>query len=157
MCLPTMSQARMAGGRRPTKTKLREYTHLSHHQAPKSSILHTRRTTHSPFRKAQLSGLRFHPRSCHGWLADWLTGWLAAFLVVCCSTKQRAEHVHHDFFDVWSSHVRDLKEFGVGECANTASVYCTAVRTVLQRVRYYMHPQYTGKAGHGHGGEDAAA
>jgi hypothetical protein len=33
---------------------------------------------------------------------------------VPCSTKHRAEHVHHDFFDVWSSHVRDLKEFGVG-------------------------------------------
>jgi hypothetical protein len=26
----------------------------------------------------------------------------------------RAEHAHHDFFDVWSTRVRDLKEFGVG-------------------------------------------
>lgn len=31
------------------------------------------------------------------------------------STRHRAEHVHHDFFDVWSCRVRDLKEFGVGE------------------------------------------
>lgn len=31
-----------------------------------------------------------------------------------CSTRHRAEHVHHDFFDLWSSRVRDLKEFGVG-------------------------------------------
>eukprot|EP00878_Enallax_costatus_P010278 GHUV01010728.1.p1 GENE.GHUV01010728.1~~GHUV01010728.1.p1 ORF type:complete len:252 (+),score=72.50 GHUV01010728.1:345-1100(+) len=26
----------------------------------------------------------------------------------------RAEHAHHDFFDVWSSKVRDFKEFGIG-------------------------------------------
>ncbi|WIA18083.1 hypothetical protein OEZ85_009564 [Tetradesmus obliquus] len=26
----------------------------------------------------------------------------------------RTQHAHHDFFDLWSSRVRDLKEFGVG-------------------------------------------
>jgi hypothetical protein len=31
-----------------------------------------------------------------------------------CSVRHRAEHVHHNFFDLWSSRVRDFKEFGVG-------------------------------------------
>lgn len=31
-----------------------------------------------------------------------------------CRLHHRAEHSHHDFFDVSSSRVRDLKEFGVG-------------------------------------------
>eukprot|EP00882_Tetradesmus_deserticola_P013960 GHRQ01014831.1.p2 GENE.GHRQ01014831.1~~GHRQ01014831.1.p2 ORF type:complete len:144 (-),score=21.84 GHRQ01014831.1:828-1259(-) len=31
-----------------------------------------------------------------------------------CRLHHRAEHSHHDFFDLWSSRVRDLKEFGVG-------------------------------------------
>jgi hypothetical protein len=26
----------------------------------------------------------------------------------------RAENAHHDFFDVWSAKLRDLKEFGIG-------------------------------------------
>lgn len=31
-----------------------------------------------------------------------------------CRLHYRAEHAHHDFFDVWSSKVREFKEFGVG-------------------------------------------
>jgi hypothetical protein len=30
------------------------------------------------------------------------------------SQALRVEHSHHDFFDVWSCKLRDLKEFGTG-------------------------------------------
>lgn len=39
----------------------------------------------------------------------------AAYPLLCaCRLLHRAEHAHHDFFDVWSSRVREFKEFGVG-------------------------------------------
>lgn len=127
-CLLRMSPARMAGGRHPTRRRLRECTCCRVAPSPHSTPHHTHGTD-TPMqghRVRRSSSWVLHPpkEMCR------LPGWLPC----CCSTKQRAEHVHHDFLDVWSSHVRDLKEFGVGE-RNTgqAGGLNGHVRTYMER------------------------
>ena len=54
--------------------------------------------------------------------------------ILRCRANRRGAHSHHDFFDTWSSRIRDLKEFGVGHMLYFYFLYWMSILFALLAV-----------------------